>query len=125
VYYLKGSSMSRLLIALAAVSMTAASANAATAGAALKGHELSAQTKVTLAEARVIALKARPGKITAEELEKEAGGTGLRYSFDVKSQGKEFEVGVDAVTGKVLENGSESLVKEAKEAVGKVTREKR
>jgi uncharacterized membrane protein YkoI len=117
--------MSRLLIALAAVSMTAASANAATAGAALKGHELSAQTKVTLAEARVIALKARPGKITAEELEKEAGGTGLRYSFDVKSQGKEFEVGVDAVTGKVLENGSESLVKEAKEAVGKVTREKR
>jgi uncharacterized membrane protein YkoI len=114
--------MNRLLIAaLAAVSMTAASANAATAGAPLKGHELSPQTKITLVEARVIALKARPGKITAEELEKEAGGTGLRYSFDVKSHGKEFEVGVDAVTGKVLENGSESLVKEAKEAVGKVT----
>ena len=111
--------MNRLLIvALAAVSMSAAAANAASQ---LKGHELSAEAKITLAQARLIALQARPGKISDQELEKESGGSGLRYSFDVKSHGKEFEVGVDAMTGKVLENGSESLAKEAQEAVGKVT----
>ena len=114
--------MNRLLIvALAAASMTAAGANAATPAAPLKGHELSAQAKITLAQARLIALQARPGKIADQELEKESGGSGLRYSFDVRSHGKEFEVGVDAMTGKVLENGSETLAKEAQEAVGKVT----
>jgi uncharacterized membrane protein YkoI len=45
--------------------------------------------------------------ITDQELEKESGGTGLRYSFDIKSKGKIFEVGVDARTGKVLENDAE------------------
>jgi uncharacterized membrane protein YkoI len=85
----------------------------------LKGHQLAAQAKITLAQARAIALKARPGKITDEELEKEGGGSGLRYSFDVVSHGKTVEVGVDAMTGKVLENGSESAAKEAKEAGGR------
>lgn len=114
--------MNRLLIVtLAAVSMMAVAANAAGPAAPLKGRELSAQAKITLSQARLIALRARPGKIGDQELEKESGGSGLRYSFDVKSQGKEFEVGVDAMTGKVLENGSESLAKEAQEAVGKVT----
>jgi uncharacterized membrane protein YkoI len=109
--------MDRLLItALAAASMAAASANAATPPPTLKGHELSGQAKITLAQARAIALKARPGKIADEELEKEGGGSGLRYSFDVLSHGKTVEVGVDAKTGKVLENGSESAAKEAKEA---------
>jgi uncharacterized membrane protein YkoI len=32
---------------------------------------------------------------------------GLRYSFDIKAGSHTYEVGVDAVTGKVLENGSE------------------
>ena len=114
--------MNRLLIvALAAVSMTSAAANAASQ---LKGHELATEAKITLAQARLIALQARPGKISDQELEKESGGSGLRYSFDVRSHGKEFEVGVDAMTGKVLENGSESLAKEAQEAVGKVTQGK-
>jgi len=64
--------------------------------------------KVTLQQARQIALTAYPGgKIIKEELEHEAGGTGLRYSFDMK-QGREWrELGVDAVTGKVLENSVE------------------
>ena len=109
--------MNRFLIAaLAAGSLTAASAGAATSTAPLKGHEFAAQSKVTLARARAIALKARPGKIIDQELEKEGGGSGLRYSFDVVSHGKTIEVGVDAMTGKVLENGSESPAKEAKEA---------
>ena len=58
-------------------------------------------------EARAIALKAHPGKITDEELEKEKGGTGLRYSFDIKRGTVTQEVGVDAQTGKVLENKKE------------------
>ena len=65
------------------------------------------QAKITLAQARATAIAARPGAITDQELEKERGGTGLRYSFDVKANGKTFEVGVDARTGKVLENKAE------------------
>ena len=65
------------------------------------------EAKVPLAAAETIALKARPGQIIDRELEKEAGGSGLRWSFDIKSQGKTFEVGVDARTGKVLENKAE------------------
>ena len=62
---------------------------------------------VSIAEARVVASKARPGKITDEELEREAGGTGLRYSFHIRSGTSTQEVGVDARTGRVLENASE------------------
>lgn len=39
---------------------------------------------VGISEARAIAVKALPGKITYEELEKENGGNGLRHSFDIK-----------------------------------------
>ncbi len=74
---------------------------------AFTGEELAKQAKVSIAEARAIALKAHPGKITDEELEREGGGTGLRYSFDVKSGGVTQEVGVDARTGRVLENKKE------------------
>ena len=63
--------------------------------------------EVRLPEARAIALKAFPGKITDEELEKEKGGSGLRYSFDIKNGGVTHEVGVDAKTGKLLENSAE------------------
>lgn len=73
----------------------------------IKGAELASQATVTLATARATALKARPGQITDQELEKEAGGSGLRYSFDIKKSGKTFEVGVDATTGAVLENKAE------------------
>lgn len=65
------------------------------------------KAKLTLARAQAIALKARPGKIAAHELETEKGGSGLRYSFDIKAGGKTYEVGVDAVTGKLLENAVE------------------
>ena len=69
-----------------------------------KGAELAASATVTMEAARESALKARPGKITDAELEKERGGSGLRYSFDITSGGKPYEVGIDAKTGKVLEN---------------------
>jgi hypothetical protein len=74
---------------------------------AFTGEKLAKDAKVSIGEARAIALKAHPGKITDEELEREAGGTGLRYSFDIKSDGSTQEVGVDAVTGRVLENAKE------------------
>ncbi len=60
-------------------------------------------------------MKARPGRIVDQELEKEGGGSRLRYSFDIISHGKTIEVGIDAMTGAVLENGAESRAKEAKE----------
>ena len=72
------------------------------------GEELAKDAKLTLLEARAIALKAFPGKVTDEELEKEEGGSGLRYSFDIKNGGVTHEVGVDAKTGKLLENNDES-----------------
>jgi len=76
---------------------------------AYTGQELEGQAKISMVDARKIALKAHPGKITDEELEVEGGGSGLRYSFDVqnKHSKKVYEVGVDAKTGKVLENAPE------------------
>ena len=62
---------------------------------------------ISMSKARAIALKAYPGKIMKEELEHEHGGSGLRYSFDLR-RGKHWrEVGVDAMTGRVLENTRE------------------
>ena len=74
---------------------------------AYTGQELATQAKVSIAEARSIALKAHPGKVTDEELEKESGGTGLRYSFDIQRGTVTQEIGVDAQTGRVLENKKE------------------
>ena len=71
------------------------------------GEELATQARVSIDKARAIALKAHPGKITDVELEREAGGTGLRYSFDIKRGRTTQEVGVDARTGRVLENAKE------------------
>jgi uncharacterized membrane protein YkoI len=74
---------------------------------AYTGEKLAKEAKVSIVQARAIALQAHPGKITDEELEREAGGTGLRYSFDIKSGRFTQEVGVDAMTGRVLENARE------------------
>ena len=71
------------------------------------GQKYVRYAQVTLADARVIALKARPGKITDSELEYEKGGSGLRYSFDIQKASNKYEVGVDAKTGAVLENSTE------------------
>jgi uncharacterized membrane protein YkoI len=76
----------------------------ASPAAALKGANYLSQTKVSLATARATALKVAHGTIVDQELEKEKGGSGLRYSFDVKVGKVVREVGVDAMTGKVLED---------------------
>ncbi len=74
---------------------------------AFSGHQLARLARIPLAKATSIALGARPGTLTDEELEREKGGSGLRYSFDVASAGVTWEVGVDAKTGAVLENHRE------------------
>lgn len=78
-------------------------ASMAPISAMAKSHK----AKISLRHARALALKAYPGKIMKEELEHERGGSGLRYSFDMR-RGKQWrEVGVDAMTGRVLENTRE------------------
>lgn len=80
----------------------------ATAAFAYTGQELAPEAQVSIDAARSIALKSVPdGQITDEELEKEGGGSGLRYSFDIKSKGATHEVGIDAKTGAVLKNSVE------------------
>ena len=79
----------------------------ATRGLTYTGEELANFAKVTLSDARAIALKTFPGKIKDEELEKEKGGSGLRYSFDIENGRVTHEIGVDAKTGRVLENSVE------------------
>ena len=93
----------RIILALSAIALSVTGASAKP----FVGAELASQAKVSLAAARKTALAVRPGTITDQELEKESGGTGLRYSFDIKSHGKTFEVGIDGRTGKVLENKAE------------------
>ncbi len=90
-------------MALAAVVVTMAAPNIF----AYTGQKLAKEAKFSMKQAREIALKAHPGKITDEELELEKGGTGLRYSFDILQGKVTQEVGVDAKTGKVLENAPE------------------
>lgn len=74
---------------------------------AYTGQALAKNAAVKIEQARAIALKAHPGKITDEELEQEHGGSGLRYSFDIRNGKDTQEVGVDAKTGQVLENALE------------------
>jgi uncharacterized membrane protein YkoI len=97
--------MLKFVIATAAI--FGATAALAAAPSHFSGAKLLPQAKITLAQARQTAIRAHAGVITDQELEKERGGTGLRYSFDIKNNGKTFEVGVDARTGKVLENDAE------------------
>jgi uncharacterized membrane protein YkoI len=91
-----------MCLAIAALTSTAAFSAQAYTGQALEKN-----VKISMEQATAIALNARPGQITDKELENEGGGSGLRYSFDVKSGGVTYEVGVDAQTGKVLENNRE------------------
>jgi len=75
--------------------------------ASYTGEKLAKNAKVTIQQAEQMDLKVRPGKITDRELEREKGGSGLRYSFDIRIKSVTYEVGVDAQTGAILENGRE------------------
>ena len=98
---MKPANLKHLLIAAAATLAVSQIAHA------YNGQPLAHEAKLSIAKARATALHAFPGKIVSEELEREQGGSGLRYSFDIRHDGVIQEVGVDARTGKVLENAPE------------------
>ena len=63
------------------------------------------RAQLSLPEARTAALKLQPGSVRKSELERERGGGGLRCVSDIDVEGVVYEVGIDAVPGRVLENG--------------------
>lgn len=68
-------------------------------------QEAQANAKITMKEARKMALKTAPGKVIDEEFEKEAGA--WRYSFDIREADGIHEVGISARTGHIVENSFE------------------
>lgn len=71
-------------------------------------HPAAAQApraRITMAQARVIALRAAPGKVISSEYENEGGG--WRYSFDIQQHNNVQEIGIDGQSGKIIENKSE------------------
>lgn|SRR5487761_1980877 len=71
---------------------------------AYSGSEYEKEAKLTIAQAREIALKTYPGTVVDEELEHKLGGSGLRFTFDIRANHITHEVAVDAKTGTVLAN---------------------
>lgn len=92
---------------LASVAFVAATAMSPAMAVTLTGTKYLKDASVSPAAARATAIKAFPGEVVAEELEHERGGSGLRYSFDIRNGKVTHEVGVDAKTGVVLENSVE------------------
>ena len=90
---------------IAAGLLVAGSAQAATATAKAAAAPVA---KIPLTKARAIALQAAPGKLIKSEYEKEGGA--WRYSFDIQQKGHVQEIGVNAMTGKIIENKSEGKV---------------
>ncbi|HET6535290.1 MAG TPA: PepSY domain-containing protein [Sphingomicrobium sp.] len=64
--------------------------------------------KISRARAEQMALKLAPGKIISSEYEHEGGV--WRWSFDIQQKGHVQEIGIDGLTGKVVENKSEGTV---------------
>jgi uncharacterized membrane protein YkoI len=62
--------------------------------------------RLTMAQARAIALKRAPGRIKDAEYEFEKGG--WRYSFDIAQGARIHEIGVNAMTGAIVEDSFES-----------------
>ena len=77
-----------------------------------------AKPKITMAQARTIALKKAPGTIKSAELENEHGK--LIYSFDIAtSKSGVTEVNVDAMNGRIVAVQHENAAKEAQEKAAK------
>lgn len=82
--------------------------------AAEKQAKLAKQAKITLEQAREIALQRAPGAVEEAELEREKGK--LVYSFDIRNdRGTITEVQVDAKDGSVVSVEEEDAQKEAEE----------
>lgn len=86
------------ILALAGVTLLGASA--------LAGEpQTPPPAKLTMAQAREIALKAAPGAVIDAEYENENGA--WRYSFDIRQGKRVHEIGVDANTGAIVEDSFE------------------
>ena len=73
-----------------------------------KDPRFASKAKVTLDDAKKTALAAHPGEVIESETSLEADGS-VSYEFDIKGKdGKEWEVEVDAVTGKIIEEEVEA-----------------
>jgi uncharacterized membrane protein YkoI len=90
--------MQKLFIASLAALFISGAANAGTAPT----------PKLSMKHARALALRLAPGRIKSSEYEKESGA--WRYSFDIQQKDHIQEVGIDAMTGKVVENSNEGKV---------------
>lgn len=97
--------MSRFIVPFVCLALAGTAAASCPALAAT--HQANTSPKISMSKARQIAKNVSSGQIMKEELEHEAGGSGLRYSFDMRAGKTWREVGVDAVTGKILENKAE------------------
>ncbi len=72
------------------------------------------KTKLSMADAKTVALARESGSVKSGELEHEKGR--WIYSFDIDREGHTREVNVDADTGRVVEDKQETAADEAKEA---------
>jgi uncharacterized membrane protein YkoI len=109
------------LIPLAALALVAAGAGAQQPPAHHKKVETQAElqheAKITMADARALALRTVPNAtIQAGEIEREGGK--LIYSFDMKVPNKSGidEVNIDGMTGKLVSNLHETPAAERAEA---------
>ena len=90
---------------LAAYAAVQHSGNHESEAAEAAEHANAPKPKISEAQARQIALRVAKGKIAEAEFENEGGG--WRWSFDISENGKTHEVGVDAMTGKIVEDSWE------------------
>ncbi len=70
-------------------------------------------TRISVGEARTIAMRKENGMIKSSDLEKEHGR--WIYSFDISTLSGIREVNVDAYTGKVVEDSKETPADEERE----------
>lgn len=57
--------------------------------------------RISMPQARAIALRAAPGQVVKAEYRNEGG---WRYSFDIRQGRRIHEIGVNAMTGRIVEN---------------------
>jgi len=74
-----------------------------------------AKAKISLDQAKAIALKAHPGDIVEMEFEIESNGS-ASYEFDIRqADGKEVKMEIDAATGAIVEDDEHEIYQIGKE----------
>ncbi|MBI2801123.1 MAG: PepSY domain-containing protein [Gammaproteobacteria bacterium] len=86
-----------VLVGIAALSTTVSAVNA----------KANPPAKLSIKQAQSIALDIAPGVVVDAEYEQESGA--WRYSFDIRQGQRIHEIGVDANSGKIVEDSYEAL----------------